>query len=225
MQLFLDRLISYIAPHQCLGCDTDGSLLCTYCIQLFPQLKSQCYKCQKVTSNNQTCQQCSQASPLFAVHTVTPYESVAKTLLKQLKFERNIAAAPIIAHILQQTFSSQLRQDTVLVPVPTATGRIRQRGYDQAVIITKLLAQKTGLPYSCTLKKYGQTRQTSSSRAERFKQIKQTLTVVKPEYIQAKEVILLDDVITTGATLEAAAELLLQAGAKRVGAIAFARTL
>ncbi len=225
MQLLIDRLISYIAPHQCIGCDTDGDILCSFCINLFPTQEPQCYKCQKSSADNRTCKTCSRESPLSAVYAYTPYESVAETLLKQLKFHRTLAAAPCIVHILHQAFHAELHKNVLLVPIPTATNRIRQRGYDQAVVITKLLAQKTGLPYSCALKKYGQARQTSSSRAQRFEQIQQALTVAKPKAIQGQDILLIDDVITTGATLEAAAELLLQADAKSVNAMTFARTL
>jgi ComF family protein len=114
-------------------------------------------------------------------------------------------------------------EDAVLVPVPTATSRVRQRGYDQAELLCRELASLTRLPYRTALARHGQSRQVGTNRTERRAHLEGALRVRHPETIQGKHVVLVDDVLTTGATIEAAAKVIRRAGAKRVDAIVFAQ--
>ncbi|HZM63712.1 MAG TPA: hypothetical protein VFB59_01115, partial [Candidatus Saccharimonadales bacterium] len=126
----IEHILSTIAPHNCVGCDQEGSLLCSVCVACLPNVPARCYRCFKSTSSFITCQACRKQSPLFSVQPFTLYEGVAKELVHKLKFERAKAGAAAIADMLAKAIV--LPPNVVLSHVPTATNRVRERGYDQA---------------------------------------------------------------------------------------------
>ena len=180
-----------------------------------------CYRCRKLSDTAKTCPACRSSSDLFSVHAATVYEGLAKDLVWQLKFQGAQAAAEEMADMLRRFVPNH--PDFVIVPVPTATSRIRRRGYDQAALIARSLADKTGVQYAPALRRSGQHHQVGSSRTERIQQLKSAYRVARPTDIANKHVLLVDDVLTTGATLEAAAKAMRAAGAKRVSGLVFAR--
>lgn len=223
MLFFLDKLISYIAPHECLACGLEGALLCSVCLPLLPEIQPQCYRCYRTTNGNKTCASCRRGSPLECVWIRSSYDGFAEALVRSLKFNRALMAADTIAASLANQFISAFPKNGVIVPIPTASGRVRQRGYDQSVLIAKALSRKTKLPYSSMLLRRGQQRQTGSSRSHRLMQLQDAFQIKQHKILTTKEVILVDDVFTTGATLEAAARTIKQAKAKKVHALVFAR--
>jgi len=142
-------------------------------------------------------------------------------LVWKLKFHHARAAVGPMAELM----CDRLLFDTgaILVPVPTATSRVRQRGYDQAELLSRALSLKTGLPNRQWLRRHGQSRQVGQTKAERAAHVASAFRVPSPPRIVGCHVILVDDVLTTGSTLEAAARVLKTAGAKRVDAIVFAQ--
>jgi ComF family protein len=180
-----------------------------------------CYRCRKLSPDGRTCKPCRSSSDLFIVRAATFYKGLAKNLVWQLKFQGAQAAAREIAEQLFRFLPQG--EDFVIVPVPTATSRIRRRGYDQATLIARYLARSSGLPYSATLRRRGQHHQLGSSRTQRITQLQGAYRSVRPERVAHKHVVLIDDVLTTGATLEAAAKVIKAAGAKRISALVFAR--
>jgi ComF family protein len=114
-------------------------------------------------------------------------------------------------------------EQALIVPVPTATSRIRQRGYDQAKLLAKAISKQSRLTYLDCLARSGQTHQHGTSRHTRLGQLENAFRVKHPRSVQNAHIILVDDVVTTGATLEAAAKVLKQAGGKQIEALAFAR--
>lgn len=214
----LERFIGILAPFTCVGCGAEGALLCAKCMPDMPQVPSRCYRCQRVTDRFRTCLACRRHSNLYAVHVRTPYDGMARQVLHAIKFERASMAAQAIAHSLVPA----LPQDsTVITHVPTANQRIRMRGYDQAQLIARHLARDLDSDYIPLLLRVGTARQVGKKRQQRLLQAP-TFLPSHSATIKNKHVLLIDDVITTGATLEAAAKVLRQAGAKRVSAVVFA---
>jgi ComF family protein len=149
------------------------------------------------------------------------YKAIAKDLVWNLKFQGTQAAASEIAERLAKFVPRS--PGFVIIPVPTATSRVRQRGYDQANLIARELARKTGVAYSPALRRSGQFHQLGSSRKRRISQLQDAYRVAKPLDVKAMHVILIDDVLTTGSTLEAAAKVIKAAGAERISGLVFAR--
>lgn len=216
-----DAVLSLIAPHTCLQCAADGSLWCDLCSTQALPAAERCYKCHALAAGGKTCKACKRKSPIFSVQAATRYEGHAKRLIWKLKFERARAASHPIGLVMSSRIS--LPVDGVLVHIPTATSRVRRRGYDQAQLIARQLSSLTGLPHRTLLMHLGQKQQHGASRAQRLVQLEDAFRMVRADQITGRHVILVDDVITTGATLEAAARALKIAGAKRVSAVVFAQ--
>lgn len=115
-----------------------------------------------------------------------------------------------------------LNRETVVTHIPTATSRVRRRGYDPAELIARALAKESGLKHKTMLLRVTQTRQVGAKRNKRIMQMEYAF---KPalEVPSSVPVLLVDDLTTTGATLESAAKCLKTAGAKTVNAAVFAQ--
>jgi competence protein ComFC len=228
MSIF-DLLISKIAPHECLNCRVEGSLMCISCINKLVVVPERCYRCHEFSPDWLTCRGCQPTSYLSSVRVGTVYEGGAKDLIWKLKLAGARSAARIMAETLaprvQQAAKplNQNAQAPIIVPVPTATGRARQRGYDQARLLARELARQTRLPYRDCLARQGQLHQHGLTRRQRLSQLNGAFRVTRPQIIKKGNIILVDDVVTTGATLEAAASVLKAAGARQIDAVIFAQ--
>jgi ComF family protein len=219
----LDGLIGLIVPHDCLGCGAEGRLLCTACIGRLRPAPPCCYRCRQPAAACLTCADCRDLSPLRRVQAVTTYQGLAKNLIWKLKFGHAQQAAREIAPLMSRLITRQRRDKLLIVPIPTATSRIRQRGYDQARLLARELARQTGQPYADALARQNQAHQVGASRGQRLEQLAAAFRVAKPHLIRDACVILIDDVVTTGATLEAAAKVLQAAGVRQIDALVFAQ--
>lgn len=218
----LERMISIFAPHNCLVCSTEGHLLCSDCAwALGDILPGRCYRCNKISPLSKTCCSCRKVSVLNHVWIRAEYKNTAKELVYCLKFGRLIAAADSIATAMYTTLPHL--ENTIIVPVPTATSRMRQRGYDQSVVIARKIARLCGLPMQQYVVRLGQTRQVGSKKVDRISQLNNAYEVKVRNSVRGKYILLVDDVMTTGSTLESAARVLRKAGAKQVDAAVFAR--
>lgn len=189
-----------------------------------PLLPSRCYRCGAATKDHETCKACRHSTKLKHVWVACSYDGVVKDLVRVHKFERALSAAQAIADITVSALPF-IPRDTFVVPVPTATTRIRMRGYDHALLLAKNISRKQGLVYGRPIIRKTQSRQVGSSRSERFKQLEGAFSVVRREDVAGRRILLVDDVITTGATLETLAHQLKDAGAQEVNAVACAQKL
>ncbi len=148
------------------------------------------------------------------------HEGVARDLVTSLKFRRLLPVADLIAERIEWLAPASLLSGAI-VPVPTAPLRTLARGFDPAGEIAAALEQRLGLPLRPCLIRSGGGRQVGKRRAQR---------IGHPPRVQLRgeaprSVLLLDDVLTTGATLSACARALRSGGAIRVAAITFTRRL
>lgn len=188
----LDTILAIFAPYDCLGCGREGMLACSDCVKGFRSPRS--------------------------ANAVAVYEGIAKDLVLHLKSSGAQSAATIMATTMRPAIVGH----PVLVPVPTATSRIRRRGYDQSSLIARALSRQSSLGMLYCLSRLGQTRQRGANRQQRLVQLQSAFLVTKPSSVRGRHLLLIDDVTTTGASLEAAATSLLAAGAARVDALCFA---
>ncbi len=149
-----------------------------------------------------------------------PYEGVARDLVAALKFRRLLPVAELMADRIQWLAPAHMLSGAV-VPVPPAPPRLRRRGFDPAGELAAALAERLQAPLSPCLARRPGRRQVGRGRAER---------VAHPPRVRTlgtvpRSVVLVDDVLTTGATLTSCAKALRGAGASRVVAVTFARRL
>lgn len=157
---------------------------------------------------------------LDRVWSSTPHEGVARDLVSALKFRRLLPVAELIADRIHWLAPAELLSGTI-VPVPTARLRSVARGFDPAAEIAAALAEQTKLPLQSCLVRRGGGRQVGKRRAQRIGHP----PLIRPRGEVPRSTLLIDDVLTTGATLSSCAQALRQAGAVRVVAITFTRRL
>lgn len=221
----VERLISLLAPHRCIGCGEAGQVLCPSCrFSSLTSPPSRCYRCYGVSRQSEVCPKCRRSVALSHVWAASDYHDQAKELIRRFKFDRAKAAAGPVAAAIEASLPD-LPPETLVSHIPTANSRIRVRGYDQAELIAKILAKDRGWQHQTLLLRRGSTRQVGVGRVDRFSQIESALLPLKPQKINKARILLVDDVTTTGATLEAAAKILKKAGAKSVDAVVFAQAV
>jgi ComF family protein len=217
---FIEYIFNAIAPHACVGCAREGSLLCSGCTLKASAVPPRCYRCKRWNEDFATCQRCRRLTPLRHVWAALPYEKLAKEVLHKVKFERARAGTRTVAEVLAGICPPD--RDFVITYIPTANSRVRERGYDQSALIARALARRVKQPCLPLIARVGDHRQVGQQREIRKEQMKDAFRPLKTINLQNKHVLLVDDVLTTGATCEAAARVLKQAGARHVSAIVFA---
>jgi ComF family protein len=176
------------------------------------------------------CATCLKERRYFAIHrTCASYEGALKEAIHRFKYEGVLPLRRVLGDLLLPVLKAMRREHPVdvLVPIPLHIRRLRERGYNQALILVRELNKRTGIPYQeRALAKIKDTpMQISLKKRERGKNLKGVFEVKDPEAIQGKAVVLVDDVYTTGATVNECARTLLKAGAKQVAALTVARAL
>lgn len=222
LMLLTEKIVSIIAPHNCLICSIEGELLCRGCLaDAALPLPPRCYSCRAQSADSAVCPKCRRHSPLSHVWVCADYEGVAKKLVHHFKFGPARSGAKLIAEIMADRLP--YLNETVLVPVPTATSRVRERGFDHALLLAINLSELIDLPYSKALFRLNQAKQVGRNRTERRSQLAGTLEA--RTNLAGQHILLVDDVVTTGATIEEAARTLKKAGAKTVDAVVFAQKM
>jgi ComF family protein len=156
---------------------------------------------------------------------------LAKDLVQKFKFAHQRAAAEIISDTVANTFVAQnsdeqiASKDYVLVPLPTASRRMRQRSFDHTCLLTQKLSKLLGIDMKIILGRLGQIQQVGANRHLRAAQTKNMYYVKNIKMVIGRNILLVDDVVTTGATLSEAAKALRKAGARSVDGLVFAKRL
>ncbi len=230
--MHLDSILAQIFPHNCLGCSEVGTICCQKCLAKLKDFEDpkQCYNCNlKTTSCAHVCSDCKSKASLKGLYFVTNYDlELAQKLVHRLKFKHALEAARPIAKLMAMELKSSFPdlQSLILSPVPTSNSRIRQRGWDQAAIIAKLIARELGIPKkSLLLRLNNRSDQIGLGRFGRVKSSEHVfLARVGTKLKSTDQIILVDDIITTGATLNAAARTLKQNFKNDIFGLTFART-
>lgn len=216
----LDDMLSIVAPHHCCGCDKIGSLLCDNCkYDIISELKTLCVVCNRPTVHNWLCSTCK--APFEKAWVVGERENVLQRLIGLYKFERAKSAYKQIGDLLLGILP-ELPPETVIVPVPTTPSRIRERGYDHMLLIAKYLSSVRCLECKQLVQRKTDTKQRQSTAKQRLAQAKRAFTV-QGDIDANIPYLLIDDVVTTGATIQYAAKSLRNAGAKHVWVAVVAR--
>jgi ComF family protein len=214
MTSLLEKLIEKIAPHHCISCGIEDNILCEACAssEIMPLLPACCL----CGLPNNDWRVCPEHAPPNRIWAAGAYEGLFEKLIHAYKFERVRAASDPLSRLMLRVLPFD---DWLVVPVPTAPSRVRQRGYDQSLLLAREIAMQRDLQLSPVLARLQNTRQVGANRVQRQKQSTQMFFINDIKQIRGAKVLLVDDVCTTGATLSAAARVLKAAEAARVDAV------
>jgi ComF family protein len=209
----------------CILCGSESSpeFLCVACAAGLPILPEHCPRCALPTASGAACGSCLGHPPYFdATTALWRYEFPCDKLVQALKYQGRLAIARCLARCLAAV---PLPQADMVIPVPLHPKRLKERGFNQALEIARCLARYTGIPCQAGgVWRARNTRpQTELPYEERAKNARGAFACALD--LSGKTVAVLDDVMTTGATLNELARILKQAGARRIENIVVARTV
>ena len=218
--------MSVLLPQDCLLCGaaSGASLLCADCTEGLPVLASpRCSVCAAPTPHGNTCGGCLKSAPAYdATIAVWRYGFPVDRLVQALKFEHRLALAGFFAAAMR---AGPLPVADLLIPVPLSAARLRERGFNQAAEIARPLARALGVPMNAeSCRRTMETvPQTSLPWKERRRNVKNAFECDID--LTGKSVAIIDDVMTTGATLDELARTLKRHGAAKVTNWVVARAL
>jgi len=204
----LDTLLSVVAPHLCSGCGQIGSTFCDNCKYDINVVSfSGCVLCEKPAFSGI----CNDHKVTFnQAWIVGVRDGALRRLIGGFKFRNMKSAARELAGLLDKRLPV-LPSSTVLVPIPTTPAHIRERGYDHMLLIANELGRLRGLSVETVLERNNTLTQHHADRKQRIIQAESAFRV-KGDLDPEKLYILIDDIVTTGATIQQASRLLHEAG-------------
>ncbi|HKZ50879.1 MAG TPA: ComF family protein [Dehalococcoidia bacterium] len=224
--------LEMVFPARCAVCGAYGSLLCGPCREALPRaLPPRCALCWRVntTGYDEVCPSCREARPAFeGARAPYCYEGPVRQLLWALKYEFVTALAAPLATLMAQYLEEQrlpAPDFDLLAAVPLHPRRRRERGYNQAALLARDLSRLLGCPWDDAMlrrAKAGPPQARSASIEERQRNVVGAF-VADAQRAPGRRVLLIDDVMTSGATLNACARALKDAGAASVWALTIAR--
>lgn len=212
MKDFITKILNFIFPQKCIGCGVSGELLCENCLLKIPEPEDN-----------------------LGDHAIVPFSYKDKTMkeaIKMLKFKGAFSVASPIAKFMRETvleeLSEKIEMDAVpagekviLIPIPMHEKRLQERGYNQAEILAEQMVIKEDKNFTLETDvlfkiKNTESQVTTKDKKSRSHNLKDAFEARNARKIRGKIVILVDDVITTGATMEECAKTLKKAGARKI---------
>lgn len=220
--------LDWLYPPYCGGCGARGARWCSDCQQNIQTIQEPyCQRCgQPITnSGNGTCPDCKHRPfCLTALRSWAKFSGPLQNAIHRLKYKGDLALGDVLASPLIDLIRETRWAVDAVVPVPIGIVRQAQRGYNQAALLALPIA--LGLNFAYRPKAIEKIRDTRSqvglSLSERLENVKGAFRA-KPELVESKRVLLVDDVTTSGATIDACGEALFEAGATQVFGITLAR--
>lgn len=223
---YFSAIWDIIFPKKCINCKKEGSYLCEDCLSLIeinPFTYCLCEKMEKRSS----CEKCKNRN-LDKIFSAASFNNrIVKEAIHKLKYNYiEELSAPLAILVLShlQAVNCPIDKNFIISPVPMHIKKEKRRGFNQSEKIAKLISESTGIPLSASLIKIKETRpQMELNKEERSQNIKGCFAVKNGEEFKNKTVLLLDDLYTTGNTMDECAKVLKENGAKEVWGLSVAR--
>lgn len=224
-------ILDLIFPKTCLSCKRERVYLCEECIKNVKPAGNICFYCRKPSIDGMTHEKCRKKLGLERFISVWMYRGVVRIAILKLKYNFSYDITSELAeasHRFIKTFDKQLPKNSVLVPIPLHTKRERWRGFNQSEVLGREISLKLGLDYlpDLLVRKSFSIPQTLLKGESRKKNIRgafslsETYKTMNPK----KEILVFDDVSTTGSTVKEAVKTIKRRGFEKVSVLTLART-
>lgn len=221
---WLDIIQNYLLPTTCLLCNNpgmDNQDLCEPCLLSLTRNYHCCYRCAEIFETNVLspvlCGHCLSQPPAFdETHAPFIYDDNIGHLIRTLKFNRHYPNARLLGTLLAESLSTSIELPELIIPVPLHPSQYRRRGFNQALEIAKAVAKQLAIPLDFNnCKRHRVTPSQSSLTAkQRRKNLRNVFSITKP--LNCQHVAIVDDVMTTGTTVNELAKVLKKSGIQRV---------
>jgi len=221
--------LDFIFPKKCVNCGREGSFICPTCQNALPRLLSPyCTRCGRPNSVEGLCSRCAEwDASIEGIRAPFAFDGTIRKAVYALKYNNIRALAPLLAHLLYEYITETPLTGEVLIPVPLHSKRIKERGYNQSGLLALELGKLTGLPVneSYLLRKISTTSQTKTKNVHERRRNVENAFACSSDELKDKQVLLIDDVTTSGATFDACSRALKESGVVSVWGLALAREL
>jgi competence protein ComFC len=221
------QIIDWLYPPSCCSCGKIGKLICDDCYSNLqkPGINA-CSLCGEPLKKSGICLRCRTHPPHFhSLRSLGYFTGSLRDAIHSLKYQRNFGLGDFFSAPLAQIIQRERWQIDLVTAVPLNKKRRKERGYNQAEVLAKPVARKMGISYSSNLiQRIKHTNsQVGLSLLERQNNVADAFLAI-PALVKSKNVLIIDDVATTGSTMDACAKALMDAGTKNVFALTLAKT-
>jgi len=225
----IELAVESFFPRRCVGCGKVGDFLCPECLGNLPRLLPPlCPNCGKPQASGIVCPDCRQRrTEIEGIRSPFRFDGVIRKAIHELKYRNLKAISPRLAELLADYLRANPLPGEALVCVPLHPRRLRERGYNQSSLLAKELSRRIDLPVieDCLIRvKQAQPQVKAVDVVERRSNVADAF-VCQNEKVSGKKIILIDDVCTSGATLESCAAALKNKGATSVWGLTLAREI
>jgi ComF family protein len=218
----------------------EGRRVCARCVERVERMPDSCCEIcggllESVASGSARCARCLASPPRYGIaRTIARYRTTAEdepgslpALIRRHKYGLDQSVGRALAEFLGDELPIAAQDYDVVIPVPLHWRRLWWRGFNQAALLGSEVAGRLGLPLDTTsiMRRRRTAPQTARHHDERIKNVRRAFAVTRPERVKNRRVLIVDDVMTTGATVDECARVLLAAGAARVDVFTLARVL
>lgn len=231
------QLIELLLPAQCLVCalKSNNKLICHYCEKMILSERAYCLHCAlPLSKTSDYCGDCLKKNYSFThIHALGDYKKPLSMLIKQLKYQQQLIAGELLAYLLTKSILSrytkqQLIQFDYLLPVPLHIKKLQQRGFNQTKIICDQLSKflTISLLDDHIIRAKETIAQEGLSIEKRRRNLVNAFSINKASTtgITGKNIVIIDDVVTTGATINSLCKLLEKEGANSISIFCISRT-
>ncbi len=242
---FFANILNFILPRNCINCksiigkDYSGLNLCSNCYSKIKKIAPPyCNICgtpfHLKTEYHRICSDCQKNKPkYYSLYAALEYNNeITMTLIHAFKYGKKYFLAQDLAFFMLEAArinypGLNLKEIDFILPVPLHTRKKRERGFNQSELLAEYISEYTNIPYKTDIlfRKKDTISQSNLDKNIRKKNIKNAFALNKPQLIKNKKILLIDDVSTTGATVNECSKILLKEGSEKIQVLVFAKTI
>lgn len=224
-----NEVIDFFFPRSCVGCGKVGDFVCIKCSKKLARLQPPiCQRCGRPESSGTYCNECwGTNTGLDSIRSVFVFDGIIRSAVHELKYRNLQSIAGCLSQYMAEYFQENKLTGDILLAVPMHEKRMKRRGYNQSELLANEISNMISIPVISGVivrARDNKPQARTTCVEERRKNMENAFTCVSND-IKGKEVIIIDDVCTSGATLEACAAVLKERGAKKVSGFTLAREI